>query len=119
MSSKPSLKNKNLSKRTIQELHPKKATSLMGGDPKASPAGILKRSKPFSREMSGDSGFDEVRRVFHQPAPAKARPETRIYQSATYSPVSHCVTRYNATMFEKKKLRMAKIQQLRGVSHGD
>ena len=38
-------------------------------------------------------------------------------QSVTYSPVSHCVTRDSANIFEKKKQRMEKIQKLRGLSN--
>ena len=51
LSSKPSHRNNNLSRKPILELHPKKAASLMGPGPsssKASPAGILKPSKKFA-----------------------------------------------------------------------
>ena len=50
LSSKPSHKNNNLSKRPIQELHPKKAASLMAAESqsrKVSPGGILKQPKKF------------------------------------------------------------------------
>jgi len=116
MSSKPSHKNNNLSKKQIFELHPKKAASLLDAGPesrKVSPAGILKPSKNFSREPSVDSvnsSLKPARRGLRQPPlPESRRHDARIHQSVTYSPVSHCVTRDNANIFEKKKLRMAKI----------
>ena len=59
LSSKPSIKNKNLSRRPILELNPKKATSLIGPNPtsyKVSPASILKPPKKFVCEQTIDSG---------------------------------------------------------------
>ena len=124
LSSKPSHKNNNLSKKEIFAMHPKQALSLMGhnqGSRKNSPAGILKQPKMFSGAQSIDSmesHLDQVRKQFKQPdLPASRRQETRILASVTYSPVSHCVTRDNANIFEKKKQRMAKIQKLRGASN--
>ena len=124
LSSKPSHKNNNLSKKPIQSLHPKKVASLMCEEPasrKVSPVGILKQPRKFSREQSIDSvgsGLEQLRRGLNQPSnPNGKRPEPRIHQSVTYSPVSHCITRDQQNIFEKKKLRMAKIQKLRGASN--
>ena len=58
MSSKPSHKNNNLSKKEIMALMPKQATSLMcddQGSRKASPGGILKPSKYCQRDQSEGS----------------------------------------------------------------
>jgi len=80
---------------------------------KESPAGILKPPKKFLRETSTQShemDLEQGRLALRRAElPTKQRPDARIQQSATYSPVSHCVTRDNAVVFEKKKQRMAKI----------
>ena len=115
LSSKPSHKNNNLSKKEINSLNP----NFMG-QPKQTPTGILKPASKFSRETSLDSAkLEVVRENFRQPPlPATRRQqESRIHQSVTYSPVSHCVTRDAVNIFEKKKQRMQKIQQLRGISN--
>ena len=39
-----------------------------------------------------------------------------IHQSVTYSPVSNCITTDALNIFEKKKQRMQKIKQLRGIN---
>ena len=74
LSSKPSHKNNNLSRKPILELHTKKASSLMVPNPtshKVSPAGILKQSKMFGQKEqsieSGQSELEEVRRGFRGP----------------------------------------------------
>ncbi len=117
MSSKPSHKSNNLSKKQIAEMHPKKAASLLAaadlGSRKVSPAGILKPSKKFSCDPSVESvesNHQDDRTGLRQPlVVSQRRQDARVHQSVTYSPVSHCVTRDNANIFEKKKQRMAKI----------
>ena len=67
---------------------------------------------------SAESNHEDERFGLRKPLVAgPRRQDMRIHQSVTYSPVSHCVTRDNANIFEKKKQRMAKIQKLRGVSN--
>ena len=70
LSSKPSHKNNNLSKKQIFAMHPKQALSLMCHNQrsrKTSPTGILKQPKMFSGEQSIDSiesHLDQVRKQF-------------------------------------------------------
>ena len=63
--------------------------------------------------------LEQLKAQFKQPSlPAHKRQNpNRIQSSVTYSPVSHCITRDAANIFEKKKQRMQKIQQLRGLSN--
>ena len=130
MSSKPSHKNNNLSKKEIFSLLPKQANSLMNAsdsdrvNQKRSTAGILKPPKDYSRESSAEGSAEipvKINRqsLRQQPLPGTNlhRQEYRVNQSVTYSPVSHCVTRDRANIFEKKKQRMEKIQRLRGASN--
>ena len=130
MSSKPSHKNNNLSKKEIFSLLPKQANSLLNaadsdrGAKKRSTAGILKPPKDYSRESSAEESVEMTSKVNRhslrqQPIPGtnSNRQEYRVNQSVTYSPVSHCVTRDRANIFEKKKQRMEKIQRLRGASN--
>mgnify|MGYP006889521037 CR=1 FL=1 len=134
MSSKPSQKNTNLSKREMFAVRPhvgklKDAAPSRSESSKASPAGILKRSSKYSmpaghplRQQSAESlkqDLEQLKAQFKQPPlPAHKRQNpNRIQTSVTYSPVSHCITRDAANIFEKKKQRMQKIQQLRGVSN--
>ena len=81
---------------------------------KLSPTGILKQPKKYVQDYhldSAQSELDEVRRGFKQPQVSAAkRRENRIHQSVTYSPVSHCITRDAANVFEKKKQRLANIK---------
>ena len=119
ISSKPSHKNNNLSKKEIYSLQPKQANSLIQGEyeldlNKKSPAGILKQPKNKTRESSAERSSDQPaaasRQTLRQPQiSGPKRQEYRVNQSVTYSPVSHCVTRDRANIFEKKKLRMEKI----------
>ena len=81
---------------------------------KVSPGGILKHPKKFEQDGPVESGqheLDEVRQGFkQQQVSAAKRRENRIHQSVTYSPVSHCITRDAANVFEKKKQRLANIK---------
>ena len=127
MSSKPSHKNNNLSKKEIYSLQPKQANSLIQGEyeldlNKKSPAGILKPSKNNTRDSSLEGSSEQPvaapRQNLRQlQISGPKRQEYRVNQSVTYSPVSHCVTRDRANIFEKKKQRMEKIQMLRGTSN--